>query len=93
LASGNIAQSPREHRKPEGRGKAIRYKKKRRSDGPTAGATLSSEKRKFLANPSAIEAPVASHANPATAEQIGDGRDRFLGVLGTGTHRENEFAE
>jgi hypothetical protein len=49
--------------------------------------------RKFLADSSAIEAPVAFHAHLATAKQIGDGCDHFLGVLGAGAHRKDEFAE
>jgi len=75
-------------------GKAIPYKKKRRSGGPTAGATLHvGRDEKILADPSAIEAPIAFHAHLATAKQIGDCCDHFLGVFGAGAHREDEFAE
>ena len=80
----------------ESRGTAAkRFVQKETSLGRTDRRSDASRRmrRKVLANPSAIEAPVALYAHLATAEQIGDGRDRFLGVLGAGAHREDEFAK
>jgi hypothetical protein len=46
-----------------------------------------------LANPGANELPVVLHADAAAAKKIGDGCNRFLGVLGARADGENQVAE
>jgi len=47
----------------------------------------------LLTNPSATELSVALYAHLATAEQVGDRRNRFLSVFGAGANCKNEIPE
>jgi hypothetical protein len=73
---------------------SVLYAKSAASASSPAKATLlKAFKESRLANAGAGKPAVVFDADLTAAEQVGHRRDRFLGVFGAGTHRQDEVAE